>query len=256
MKLPIENWLDSQQLDQEADSCFNESFICFKTGAYKAALLFSYLGFVGVLRTRILTALPPTGFNAAIWTSIQNNVRTAETWDKAIFDATQQQRPGQIFVISNDLRAQVSYWKDRRNDCAHSKPNKITAAHVESFYAFVESNLGKFAVNGSRPAVTTKIFNHYNPSLTSPNQSIAPLIQEITHAVPHAELQDFVGELATEFNNRRSVIETMLNQQSPNKVAFISSCFRYGADELKNAWLQHLVANIWNTAWIFTSQRC
>ena len=218
MKLSIETWLESQELDQEADSCFSESFICFKVGAYKAALLFAYLGFFGVLRTRILAAQPPTGFTAAHWTSIQNKVRNAETWDKSIFEATQQVNPGQVFIVSPDLRGQVTYWKDRRNDCAHSKQNKIVAAHVEAFFAFVESNLSKFAVNGSRPAITARIFNHYNPSLTPPNQQIAPLIQEITHAVPIAELGDFTNDLATAFDNNRSAIEVALNKPSANKL--------------------------------------
>lgn len=244
MKLPIETWLESQELDQEAGSCFSESFICFKVGAYKAALLFAYLGFLGVLRTRILAAQTPNGFVAANWLLIQNNVRKAETWDKSVYDVTQQQQPGQIFVVAPDLRGQVTFWKDRRNDCAHSKQNKIVAAHVEAFYSFVESNLSKFAVNGSRPAITARILNYYNPSLTPPNHPIAPLIQDIAHAVPNAELNDFATELATQFDNRRSATEILLNQQSANKLNFISKCFQYGTQELRSAWLNYLTANI------------
>ena len=151
MKLLIEDWLESQQLDQESRSNFTESFVCFKVGAYKAALLFAYLGFMGVVRARIGSANAPAGITAAEWATIQNNVRSAETWDKAVFTAIQKKQAHPIFLVADDLRHQTAYWKDRRNDCAHSKANKIVAAHVEAFYAFVESNLSKFVVNGSRP---------------------------------------------------------------------------------------------------------
>ena len=235
MKLTIETWLESQQVDPESKSSFEESFICFKVGAYKAALLFAYLGFAGVIRARVLGAQAPTGLVPAHWTTLQNNVRKAETWDKTVFDATQQQQPAPVFRVSSDLRSQVSYWKDRRNDCAHSKANKIVDAHVEAFYAFVESNLGKFAVNGSRPAMVTRILNFYNPSLTPPNQAAAPVVQEIGHAIPINELDDFLRELSQEFHSRRTPSEVALNKQSGNKVNFISNCIRYGTEELKRA---------------------
>lgn len=205
--------------------------------------MFAYLGFFGVLRSRIQAAPAPTGFTPTHWNTIQNNVRKAETWDKSVYEATQQQQPGQIFVVASDLRSQILYWKDRRNDCAHSKQNKIVGAHVEAFYAFVESNLSKFAVNGSRPAMTARILNHYNPSLTAPNQPVDLLVQEITHAVPQNELDDFITELSNEFDNRRNSVELFLHQESENKIHFLSGCVRFGTVELNNACVRYLVSS-------------
>jgi hypothetical protein len=64
--------------------------------------------------------------------------------DAATFDATQHKNPAPIFAIDQELRDQVKFWKDRRNDCAHSKQNQIIAAHCEAFYAFVRSTLNRF----------------------------------------------------------------------------------------------------------------
>src|SRR5262245_21696135 len=125
MNLPIEDWLRSQSVDPESTSNFEESFLCYKLGAYKAALVFAYLGFSGVVRERIGSSQAPTGITSTEWSNIQSTVRSAETWDKAVFTSIQKQRTHTIFIIPDDLRSQVSYWKDRRNDCAHSKANKI-----------------------------------------------------------------------------------------------------------------------------------
>jgi len=243
LKLLIEDWLESQQLDQESSSNFTESFVCFKVGAYKAALLFAYLGFMGVVRARISSANAPAGLTAAEWATIQNNVRSAETWDKAVFTAIQKKQTHPIFLVADDLRHQTAYWKDRRNDCAHSKANKIVAAHVEAFYAFLESNLSKFVVNGSRPATVARILNFYNPSITPPGLPIAPIIQDVPHAVAVNELDAFLTELAVEFDNRRNAVEQALNQESKQKQAFLSGVFQFGTDDLKDAGSRHLAAH-------------
>jgi len=61
MKLQLEQWLDDQTLSSESQSCFEESFICYKVAAYKAALLFGYLGFLTTIRDRILQSRSPEG---------------------------------------------------------------------------------------------------------------------------------------------------------------------------------------------------
>ncbi|MFC7358629.1 hypothetical protein ACFQO1_13110, partial [Jejudonia soesokkakensis] len=56
MKLPMEKWLDEQDVSEQAKSTFQEAMICYKAGAYRAAYLFSYLFFMLVVRDRILQA--------------------------------------------------------------------------------------------------------------------------------------------------------------------------------------------------------
>jgi hypothetical protein len=133
MKLQLEQWLDDQTLSNESWSCFKESFICYKVGAYKAGLLFGYLGFLTTIRDRILQSRPPQGIPEDRWTNMQNNVSNHALWDGATFDATQQENPAPVFGIDKELRDQVKYWKDRRNDCAHSKQNQSSPPIARAF---------------------------------------------------------------------------------------------------------------------------
>ena len=242
MNIPIQDWLKDQKISPEAESSFNESFICFKSGAYKSAMLFAYLGFMNVIRDRIANSPCPNGVPPAEWGKIQTRVNTVETWDTAVFNAIQQ-KTTPIFLIPDDLRSQVGYWKDRRNDCAHSKQNKIISAHVEAFYAFIESNLGKFIVNGSKNEIYSRILNHFNQSLTPPNQPMAPIIHDLPNAVLANELIQFLRDLCIEFDNSRDPVQQMLNQENPAKITLFASCFQEGTEELQAACKKVILEN-------------
>jgi len=232
MNLPIENWLNTHKISREALSSFEESFISFKVGAYKASLLFAYLGFMNIIRDRIIAAPPPIGITQNHWAGIQANAKSPETWEKIVFDTIQQKQPSPVFDIPDDIRDQVKYWKDRRNDCAHSKQNKIIAAHVESLYAFIESNLGKFAVNGSRAEMIKRILDYFNPSLTSPNESLTPIIHDLLNALISADYPSFIAEVISELKKAQNTVIEMVN---PDVIKFLGACFRDGTDELRDA---------------------
>jgi hypothetical protein len=240
MRLSLENWLDTQNPTLEAMSCFNESFTCYRAGGCKAALLFAYLGFMHVIRDRVLASPCPTGMADGQWTATQSRMRSAETWDREAFDTTQQKNPAPIFIVLDNLRKQVDFWKDRRNDCAHSKDNKITQAYVETIYAFIESNLNKFVVNGSRTEMMRRIMEHFDPSITPPGISIEPIIIDIPNTVLAAELIEFIRETAERFDAERGPIEVMLGRGSENKVCFFDGCFRYGDQALVEVCASHL----------------
>jgi len=235
MQLAIEKWLDSQKLSLEANSCFKESFTCYRIGANKAALLFSYLGFMNVIRGRIISAVRPAGIPGSLWEDVHKKIKSPEVWDKITFEAIQRKKPTPIFVIPDDLRHQVEFWKNRRNDTAHSKDNKITSAYVETFYAFIESNLNKFAVNGSRAQMLRHIQEFYDPSLTPPDSDIKPVIKEISNAVFPAELPSFLLDASRNFDEIRDPIEIMLNKVSDQKLHFLNAIFLYGSPELTSA---------------------
>ncbi len=243
MNLPIQSWLSTQKISTEASSSFDESFICFKVGAYKASLLFAYLGFMNVIRDRIIASPAPTGITPNHWAGIQSNAKIPETWEKGVFDTIQQKQPAPVFDVPDDIRDQVKYWKDRRNDCAHSKQNKIIAALVESLYAFIESNLGKFAVNGSRPEMLKRILDYFNPSLTSPNESITPIIHDLPNALTSAEYPSFVADVINELEKPHNTISTILGIGNLDVIRFLGACFKDGTDELRDACKISLDAN-------------
>ena len=233
MRIPLESWLDTQKISLEAIACFQESFICFRAGAYKAALLFGYLGFMHVLRDRILASPSPRESLPGQWQKIQNNMRKAETWDTSVFDTTEQKAPAPIFIVTDDLRHQIRFWKDRRNDCAHSKDNKITTGYIEALYAFIEANLNKLVVNGSRNEMMRRIMNHFDVSLTPPGASPLPLIYDLPNAVFSTDLPDFLTELFNHFDSTRDSVEVMLENETRNKIEFINTCLQHGIPTLR-----------------------
>lgn len=195
MRLPFEDWLQEQRLE-ESDVAFREAVIAHKAGAYRAALLFSFVGMGLCIRRRLLSASPPTGISDGQWGGIQKKLQSEDEWDTQVFDCTQQSRPSAIFVVEDHLREEMKYWKNRRNDCAHFKRNEIGAPHVEAFWLFLRSNLGRWVPNGSKADLLVRLADHFDPNLTPPGTPVGPLVQMIAHAMGEAELPKFLDDLA------------------------------------------------------------
>ncbi len=240
MQLAIEQWLASQPLTRDASDLFRESVICYKAGAYRAALLLGYLGFQSTVRDRILTAAAPTGFPPGQWTSIQNDLRNDDKWDPATFDATQN-KSNPIFTIADDIRKQVAYWKDRRNDCAHSKANAISAAHVESFWLFAQSNLPKMVVTGSSQALLARIERHFDPTYVMPGTDPLPLATEVASAVDRRYLTQFFDELLAAMSTPSLFGTTPVLRQEV--LLFFEALFRQPDTGLQASTLAYLTTN-------------
>jgi len=126
----------------------------------------SYLGFLTAVRDRLLAAPHvPAGVSEGAWDSLRKQLRNDDKWDPTAYDATQAQKPAPYFIVSDNVRSQVEYWKNRRNDCAHAKSNAIEGSHVEMMWLFIQSNLPKFVVNGSRAALLDKLGRHFDPRI-------------------------------------------------------------------------------------------
>ncbi|MBN7744706.1 hypothetical protein JYA35_19185 [Bacillus velezensis] len=180
MILPIEKWLNEQEFKDEIKDLFIESITCYKASAYRAALLFSVLGFQSIIKDRILTSEKPSDLVDQKWSTITKNLRKDDSWDQEVNECIKRNdEKSRIFDITDDLRQQVAYWKYRRNDCAHSKQNKIDYSHVESFWLFLKSNLPKFVVNGGVDSLLQKIDRHFNPDFTSFKADPSKLLKEV-----------------------------------------------------------------------------
>ena len=202
MKLPIEEWLEDQEISPESEVAFNESILCYKAGAYRAALMFSYIGMGLCLRRRLLSASCPSGVALHRWTEIQTSLNDESKWDPKVFECTQMRSPVDVFYVDEQLRHEMKYWKDRRNDCAHFKNNDIGAPHVEVFWLYLRSNLGRWVPKGSMKDVLDRIVRHYDPNLTPIGKNIDPIVTMIPQAVPSDEIGEFFNELVTLFTHR------------------------------------------------------
>ena len=204
MRLKIEIWLAEQHFSSKIIPIFEESIRAYKASAYKAGLLFSYLGFLSVLKERVNQAQSPEGIDPKKWEEIRDSINNAEQWDASIFQSiTRKRQP--IFLIPESIVQEVTYWKDRRNDCAHYKHENIDYHHVEGFWSFLQTHLPKFVVNGSKESLLQRMLEHFDYSLTPQGRDISPLVKEIGHVVDNAELPTFFKlleqALLKEFND-------------------------------------------------------
>lgn len=201
MKLPFEKWLEASEPPDEAMVAFNEAVLAYKIGAYRAALLFSYVGMGLCLRRRLMSASKPDDVEQKQWDDIQRKLQNESKWDPTVFDCTQMKKDKDIFHVDEQLRDEMKYWRDRRNDCAHFKRNEIAAPHVESFWLFLQSNLGRWVPNGSKNDILERLDRHFDPNLTPPGADVTPIVRLFPQAVSQAEFPAFFEELVQRFSS-------------------------------------------------------
>lgn len=191
MRIKFIEWIEKQSIPNDAKKLFNEASICYKNDAYNAALLLSYLGFQSIIKDRLINATRPSDFVAKEWEVIIDKIKDEDKWDLAVYD-TLMSKKKEIFILKEDVRNQITYWKNRRNDCAHYKGSEIQSSHIESFWLFIKSNLSKFVVSGSFEDLLNKVRKHFDYSQTAPNRSVAYIINEIPKAVDKKDYRGFL----------------------------------------------------------------
>ncbi|MCK8479066.1 hypothetical protein [Psychroserpens algicola] len=192
----INDWVKKNENDLSNDSrvLFKEANLCYKIEAFKASLLFSYLGLFTIIKEKIISSKKPDPIPQGRWNNILKELNDEDAWEKRVFDELVNSSSG-IFNISETIRQQIKFWKDRRNDCAHSKQNEINVHHVEMFWSFFRSNLSKITIEGGRQSLYNNFRDHFDDTMTAPNQDYSHLIAEIEFAVEKNEWKDFFLEL-------------------------------------------------------------
>jgi len=213
MRIYFQDWIYTQSFSRHSLDLFEESILCYRSEAYKGALLFTFLGFQNIIRERVLNASLPSnaiGFESK-WGEIQDRLRNEDQSDAEVIKCITMQKPFDIFSISDDLRNQYIYWKNRRNDCAHGKNNKIECSHVENFWLFIESNIINFNVNGSILYLLDEINKHFDISRTPVDTQPDYLIKKIPNSIKSHELLDFLTKINQEIINKKTMPYEHLN---------------------------------------------
>lgn len=151
----------------------------------------------------------PDLFEQSFWDEMVRELKKEDKWEEQILNAVMMQpvikdnirTRDPVFVINDNIRTQIKYWKDRRNDCVHHKDNNITNAHVEAFYSFLESNLQKITVEGGQASLLYKIDRHFDSTYTPINEDLSPLVKEIKNAVEKSEMDVFWPKVFDILNN-------------------------------------------------------
>ncbi len=196
MQLHIETWVSERQFSAEVNTLFEESAKCYKASAYRASLLFSYLAFQTIIKERVLKAGKPDHINEHQWSAIHNKLRDDDNWDAEVIECIKKSDSNKkIFDINEDLRQQAIYWKNRRNDCAHSKRNIITDVHVESLWYFIKANINQFVLPGSQSSLINKIKIHFDTNYTAEDKSFDYLINECKQIIDQSNVASFISAL-------------------------------------------------------------
>ncbi|AMR06157.1 hypothetical protein [Bacillus thuringiensis] len=156
MKLEIEKFISEIEFPEAAMSLIEEGILCYKAGAYRSAYIMSYLFFLSVVKHRELEssyALIGYGRERKKKT---DEISNDEFWERKVFDliTTGNSHSG-YFEVSESIINQIEYWRTFRNDCVHTKGNQFVAAHVESFWLFIQSTLPEL-VNNYRKNVLSR----------------------------------------------------------------------------------------------------
>jgi len=225
VKIQFENWIENSHFSVDAGHLLKNSVICYKAGAPTAALLMGYIGLLVSLKDRMMRGNKPNLYPQPTWETQLNLLQNEDKWEETIFSAVMQQEKinsakvrvmDPVFVINDNLRAQIRYWKDRRNDCAHHKDNEITLAHVETFWSFLQSNLQKITLEGGKATLINKLEKHYNTTYTPTGEDVLPLVKEIKGAVEKSEMYNFWTEVIPvisdlyDYNNETEFLDTVL----------------------------------------------
>lgn len=199
MKINFEYWIEENLQREATRVLMNEAIICYKNSAYRAALLLSYIAFVDIVRYRLFEAKKPPEISESDWVKKLKALDNDDESEKIVSGILISQ-DDRYFKLSETIRTQIKYWKDRRNDCAHLKDNCIDASHIESFWLFMRSNLNKINVVGGQSDLISKIKKHFDETYTPYGTDFHYLVKEIPNAIEVSDFKIFLDELSDFFN--------------------------------------------------------
>jgi hypothetical protein len=152
-------WLVENNLDD--NELFEQSIKCYQIEAYKAAYLYSYLGFVDFIKNVIVNypGIPKTVIDSnlekqkpeidKLWKKRLEKLDSEDNWEAGTIDFINQGTITNIFQLKDNIRNEFIVKKDLRNVCAHNKTRPITNTTVEDLWDFINYSKPYFVVNGS-----------------------------------------------------------------------------------------------------------
>lgn len=192
MKTRFEIWINDNDIPNDSVVLFKEAVLCYKSSAYRASFLMTYLGMHTAIRNRLLfSSEKPNSIDQSKWTEILSIIKDDDKWDQKVFELVQRNANTNPFLINEDIKYQYAYWKTIRNACAHAKDNEVSYPHVEALWLFIESNLNKFIINGGADGLLEKIKKHFDPVYTAPGKDPEFLVELIPLTIEKSETRSF-----------------------------------------------------------------
>ncbi len=219
---------------------FHDSVRCFHAGIFRPAYIMAYQGMMLYFRRIIQNAKMPTGYDAGKWTGVQKRLAKDKEWEDEVNNSIRTQPDSKstppviaILCMSDSLRKDFDYWRNRRNDCAHYKEYNINDSHVMAFYSFLTQYLLKISVEGGMITLLNEFKDACDTTKNSPKKSLQPLIDKILTMVNPDEMDEF-------FENLEGVMGYQFNGKYENLLAGI---IKGGNEELKRYVVKFVRAN-------------
>lgn len=168
-----------------------DAICCYRHGIARPALMLSYIAFVQAVRNNLLKSEMPSGYKPEKWNAHMNNLRRENKWDAEVIDCIKQKANGTdnpaLFELSDTLRDDVCYWRNRRNECAHYKDSEISLSHVSAFWIFMMDHYTQFSPLGSIGQSINEYKRHYDVSLNPQGLSTERIFQRLCLAIKTRE---------------------------------------------------------------------
>lgn len=161
----------------------NDVIRCYRNGIARPALMLSYIAFIQAVKDNLLKSDMPKGFNEPRWNACMSKLRQENTWDEQVISCIKCRDKPPYFELTDSLRDDVCYWRNRRNDCAHYKDSEITLSHVAAFWVFIMDNYNKFTPIGSLMQSVNDYKRHYNVSITPKGTSTEVIFKRLCLAI-------------------------------------------------------------------------
>ena len=161
----------------------NDAIRCYRNGIARPALMLSYIAFIQAVRDNLLKSDMPKGFNEPRWKACMSKLRQENAWDEQVISCIKCRDNPPYFELTDSLRDDVCFWRNRRNDCAHYKDSEITLSHVAAFWVFIMDNYNKFTPIGSLMQSVNDYKRHYNVSITPKGTSTEVIFKRLCLAI-------------------------------------------------------------------------
>ena len=199
MKIPFERWFEEHENDfpESAIDLFKESVLCYKIGANRSAFLMALNGFHIIIVDRLINSnVIPQTYNPQVWQNKLKELSNDDKRDEVLKGLIEtEDKNKKVFLLTSQTIREYRSLRDIRNICAHGKNGCIDDYRVNQIWIFIQRNLAYFTINGGTNYLLEKIREHYDVSLTPPNQDPQYLIDDVINSIPESEYKDFIDGL-------------------------------------------------------------
>ncbi len=172
-KHEFEKWLLDNGFGE--NDLFNESLVCYNNRAYRAAYMFSYLGYADYIRNQVIEYRGvPVRYEDKMenktkkkgnelkeyarkeWKKVKERLTNEDNWDEEFKDLINEDIYN-IFALDASVRSEFMVKKNHRNVCAHNKNRSITEATVEDLWDFIEYTKPLVIINGTGEMIISMV---------------------------------------------------------------------------------------------------